>query len=58
MKSARHRSPRPDSMKCVRLDDGSIVRVGNEEAHEIVQGGRGLYTPKKDWKSHGTQKQR
>jgi hypothetical protein len=55
MKSRRHRSPRPDTMKCIRLSDGGsrVVRVSNNAADELVSANCASYVPKHYWKRLG-----
>lgn len=46
MKSRLHHSPRPDSMKYVRLKNGGVVRLPNDQAFETVRKGLGEFCPK------------
>lgn len=49
MKSKRHRAPRPDTMKCVRLVDGRKLRMSNFEAAAFVREGA-KYISKTEWR--------
>jgi hypothetical protein len=38
-------------MKCIRyLDNGKVVRVTDQQAFAMVQGGAAIYVPKSEWK--------
>jgi len=43
-------------MKCVKLADGKIRRVTNEEAETLVQHGAS-FCPKKQWKANRPKKE-
>jgi hypothetical protein len=55
MKSRRHRSPRADTMKCIRLvGQGVPVRLRNAEADKIVRVDKdGEYCTKRVFKDYG-----
>lgn len=36
--------------KCIKLNDGKVVRVSNTEASELVSKGKGNYTNKDEYK--------
>ena len=58
-KGDRHRSPRQDTMKCVRAKGyPHIERVPNDEAHQLVVTGQAVYVPKKDWKAQQRQEKK
>jgi hypothetical protein len=44
-------SPPCEGRKCVRLTDGKICRVSNDEADEIVRRSAGQYCPKQAFKA-------
>jgi hypothetical protein len=37
-------------MKCVKLNEGRVVRVSNKEAEILVRKNEGTYCPKSEWK--------
>lgn len=37
-------------MKCIKLKNGTIDRVTDERAQELVAKGQAVYTNKKEWK--------
>ncbi len=39
------------TMKCVKMNDGSIRRVTDYMAEEIVKENKGAYCPKAEWKA-------
>lgn len=50
--SRRHRSPRADSRKCVRIDNGPPVRLSNEDAYRIICSDDAEYCPKHVFKAY------
>jgi hypothetical protein len=53
MTSSRHRSPRADTMKCIRIiGQGVPVRLRNTEADKIVRVGDGEYCTKRVFKDY------
>lgn len=51
MKSRLHHAPRNDPIKCVRLNDGKVIRVSTDEGEDIVRANRGRFVPKSEWKA-------
>lgn len=45
-------------MKCVRLNDKTIIRVNNGRAAGLVDGKKGSYCPKKVYKKYLIDKRR
>lgn len=40
-------------MKCVKIDNGEIIRVTNEKADKLVKEKKATYANKKEWKEQG-----
>jgi hypothetical protein len=50
--SKRHRSPRPDTLKCIQIKlGGEILRVSADEASAQVSAGTAHYVTKSKWKA-------
>lgn len=55
-KGDRHRSPRPETMKCVKRRDGVVKRIRNEAANAMVATGDYKFVPKNEWKAQEQKK--
>jgi hypothetical protein len=40
-------------MKCVKKENGEIVRVSNEQADKLVKEKKAIFINKKEWKEQG-----
>lgn len=38
--------------KCIKLNDGKVIRVSNKEAKQLYQSGKGNYTNKDEYKRY------
>lgn len=50
--SRLHRPARPDSRKCVRVDNNPPVRFSNEDAHRVICREDAEYCPKSVFKKY------
>lgn len=40
-------------MKCVKKENGEIIRLTNEQADKLVGEGKAVFINKKEWKEQG-----
>lgn len=40
-------------MKCVKMENGEIIRIENQKAEKLVRDNKAIYINKKEWKEQG-----